>query len=157
MRNPSAFPQGAAVVDSGGLYHIVNCHTVEAATLNRLALNGTLRLLTPMVAFSDCCAMRKCWDTECVTDEGTRAFETLRDFHASCGVETIQPSAEFALTAGKLYEHCIAQHIMGSEVLSSCHAALLAEREGLPLVSVNETRYCYVPISGMDSMRVHFV
>ncbi|GAA2985866.1 hypothetical protein [Streptomyces fulvorobeus] len=157
MRNPNAFLNGTAVVDSGGLYHIVNCHTREAARLNRMALTGTLRLLAPTVAFSDCCAMRKCWDTECVTDDGTHASDTLREFHARRGVEIIQPSVEFALTAGKLYEHCIAQHVMGSEVLSSCHAALLADREGIPLVSVNETRYCYVPISGMDSMQVHFV
>ncbi|MGW0917374.1 hypothetical protein ACWD1Z_37800 [Streptomyces sp. NPDC002784] len=156
MRIPIA-SLSAAVVDSGGLYHIVNCHTGKAKALNRLALTGSLRLLTPMVAFSDCCAMRKCWDTECVTDDGAHAFDMLRDFHARFGVEVIQPSAEFALAAGKLYEHCIAQHVMGSEVLSSCHAALLAEREGLPLVSVNETRYCYVPIAVMDSVQVHFV
>ncbi|GHH56548.1 hypothetical protein [Streptomyces candidus] len=149
---------GAVVVDSGGLYHIVNCHTREAARLNKMALSGDLRLLAPMVVFSDCSAMRMCWDAECIKEEeGATAFNTLRDFHARRGVEVIQPSTEFALAAGELYERCIARHVLGSEVLSCCHAALLAEREGLPLVSVNEARYCYVPISSADSMQVHFV
>ncbi|GHH52507.1 hypothetical protein [Streptomyces candidus] len=96
------------------------------------------------------------WDTGCIADDAAHAFEALRDFHARRGVETLLPSVEVALTAGKLYEHCIAQHVMGSEVLSFCHAAPLAEREGLPLGSVNETRYCCVPISSTGSMPVHF-
>ncbi|MDI5963248.1 hypothetical protein [Streptantibioticus silvisoli] len=149
--------EGAAVLDSGALYSVANSHTPEGARLNDTSLSGALRLITPMVAFSNCCGMRMCWEADCSREHVADPQLGLHAFHDRHGFEIVQPSIGFALQAGTLYGRCAEQHVVGSEVLSSCHAALLAKRENLPLVSVEDARYCYVPIPGLESIPVDFV
>ncbi|WP_431911886.1 hypothetical protein [Micromonospora carbonacea] len=148
----------SAVVDSYALYHISTGHSEAAVRIRDRVSSGALFLAVPSVAFAVSSGMRNCWDSHCERAHVADYGNVLRNFHQQAGVGIIEPDPELSLSAGRLYAQCSDQRVVGSEVLASCHAVLLAEGAALPLLSVLRALYCYKPLSEtLPEGRLHFI
>ncbi|URM89112.1 hypothetical protein LUW75_02780 [Streptomyces sp. MRC013] len=132
----------SAVVDPFALYRIVEAHTPDAAAIRSAALNGALKLFSPVVAIAVAGSMRSCWDDEC---RQRHAFlgSKLSAFCERAGLEIGAADPEAAVTAGRLYAASTTMRIEGPEVLAACHAAQVASERDIELLTVSRAAYCY--------------
>ncbi|MFF8034785.1 hypothetical protein [Streptomyces sp. NPDC016626] len=153
MRSDFLETAEVAVADSFSLYHIAVGHTPDGAALREAARAGTIRLITPAVAFAVACSMRTCWDESCDRGHAHGTGFPVRKFQELGGVELVDLTPEETVTAGQLYAGSSDRRIVGAEVLAACHSALLATGRKAPLVSTVRAAYCY---SGLTRTELKF-
>ncbi|OQD56936.1 hypothetical protein BM536_006115 [Streptomyces phaeoluteigriseus] len=142
-----------AVLDPFSLYRIAVGHTPGGRTLGNATRTGTIRLITPAVAFAVACSMRTCWDETCDLDHRDGTGVPVRRFQEIGGIEVVSLSPAETVSAGQLYAASMDRRVVGAEVLAACHAAVLAKSSGSPLISAARASYCY---SALDRAEVSF-
>ncbi|WP_407552207.1 hypothetical protein QOM21_21010 [Streptomyces sp. Pv4-95] len=147
-----------AVVDPFSLYRIAVGHTPDGTAVGDAARAGTIRLITPAVAFAVACSMRTCWDEECARDHRDGTGVPVRKFQESGGVEIVDLTPAETVSAGQLYAGYLDRRVTGAEVLAACHSALVAKRWGAPLISATRASYCYSALDNLDtSIRIGLI
>lgn len=135
-----------AVLDPFSLYRIAVGHTPAGRALREAAQAGTVRFLTPTVAFAVACSMRTCWDELCDQDHRDGIGVPVRRFQELGGAEIVGFTPSETIAAGQLYAAAMDRRVGGAEVLAACHCAILARTSRAPLVSAARASYCYATL-----------
>jgi hypothetical protein len=135
-----------AVLDPFSLYRIAVGHTPTGRMLRNATQAGTIRLLTPAVAFAVACSMRTCWDESCDQDHRDGIGVPVRRFQELGGTEIVSLTPTETIAAGQLYAASMDRRVVGAEVLAACHCAILAKASGGPLISAARASYCYATL-----------
>ena len=142
-----------AVLDPFSLYRIAVGHTPDGRAMGNATRAGTIRLITPAVAFAVACSMRTCWDETCDQDHRDGTGVPVRKFQELGGLEIVSLTLAETVSAGQLYAASLDRRVAGAEVLAACHSAVLAKTWGSPLISAARASYCY---SAFDRAEMSF-
>ncbi|MEU9336631.1 hypothetical protein AB0D49_26270 [Streptomyces sp. NPDC048290] len=149
---------GVAVLDPFSLYRIAVRHTPAGRALGDATRAGTIRLLTPVVAFAVACSMRTCWDESCDQDHRDGTGVPVRRFQELGGTELVSLSPTETIAAGQLYAAAMDHRVTGAEVLAACHCAILARASGVPVISAARASYCYATLDRAElNVRVDLI
>ncbi|WP_328723083.1 hypothetical protein OHT52_28715 [Streptomyces sp. NBC_00247] len=147
-----------AVLDPFSLYRIAVGHTPAGRALGNATQAGTIRLLTPAVAFAVACSMRTCWDETCDQEHREGTGVQIRRFQEFGGIEIVGLTPTETVAAGQLYAATMDRRVAGAEVLAACHCAILAKASGAPLISAVRASYCYATLDRADmALRVGLI
>jgi hypothetical protein len=88
-------------------------------------------------------AMISCGESDCVLSHPKDLTLQLTELLSLPSTEVIPLGTGVAKELAVLYRARVELRYVGDRIMAACNAELLAQREGLPLMTTPRARYCY--------------